>query len=121
MVKESIELSGAPMYGPYTPGVKSNGTVWLSGQIDVQAGEDILSQTQGALNKIDSLLANAGLSKHNLCFVQVLLADMEFYAPMNDVYGKWVADMEIKPARAAFAVAGLPADALVEIVVQGTY
>ena len=43
MVKESIELSGAPMYGPYTPGVKSNGTVWLSGQIDVQAGEDILS------------------------------------------------------------------------------
>lgn len=121
MEKESIELSGAPMYGPYTPGVKSNGTVWLSGQIDVQAGEDILSQTQGALNKIDSLLANAGLSKHNICFVQVLLADMEFYAPMNDVYGKWVADMEIKPARAAFAVAGLPADALVEIVVQGTY
>ena len=33
MDKESIELSGAPMYGPYTPGVKSNGTVWLSGQI----------------------------------------------------------------------------------------
>ena len=53
--------------------------------------------------------------------MQVLLADMEFYAPMNDVYGKWVTDMEIKPARAAFAVAGLPADALVEIVVQGTY
>ena len=39
---------------------------------------------------------------------------------MNEVYGAWIDSVEIKPARAAFAAAALPAGALVEIVVQGT-
>jgi enamine deaminase RidA (YjgF/YER057c/UK114 family) len=38
---------------------------------------------------------------------------------MNEIYGAWVEDVEVKPARAAFAAAGLPANARVEIVVQG--
>ena len=37
---------------------------------------------------------------------------------MNEVYGAWVEDMKIKPARAAFEAGALPAGAKVEIVVQ---
>ena len=37
---------------------------------------------------------------------------------MNEVYGVWLEGVEVKPTRAAFAVDALPADALVEIVVQ---
>jgi enamine deaminase RidA (YjgF/YER057c/UK114 family) len=92
--------------------------VWLSGQISIDAGDDIISQTKGTLEKVDALLAEAGTSKHDLVFVQVLLKTMDFYAPMNEVYAAWLEGVDIKPTRAAFAVDALPADALVEIVVQ---
>jgi len=119
MDKQDIELSGAAKYGPYSAGVQSNGMFWLSGQIAVEF-EHVKAQTQGALDKIDSLLEAANLTRNNICFVQILLADIDDFASMNEVYGAWIDSVEIKPARAAFAAAALPAGALVEIVVQGT-
>ena len=119
MSKIGIHPAGSKTYAPYTPAVVVGNHVWLSGQINIDAGDDIVSQTQGTLDKIDGLLAEAGTSKHDLVFVQVLLKTMDFYAPMNEVYGAWVADMDMPPARAAFEAGGLPKGALVEIVVQG--
>lgn len=118
MEKRRIDPPGTKKYAPYSPGVVVGNTIWLSGQIDVDSGNTIEVQTQGALNKIDALLGEAGATKHDVVFAQVLLKSMEYYAPMNEVYGAWVESMEVKPARAAFAVDALPADALVEIVVQ---
>lgn len=118
MEKQRIDPPGTKKYAPYSPGVVVGNTIWLSGQIDVDAGDTIEIQTQGALNKIEALLAEAGATKHDVVFAQVLLKSMNLYAPMNQVYGAWVDDIDIKPARAAFAVDALPADALVEIVVQ---
>ena len=118
MGKEAISVAGSKLYGPYTPGVKASGMIWLSGQIDVEAGNDVKSQTAGALAKIDGLLEAAGVTKDAICFAQVLLDDINDFAAMNEVYGTWVESMEIKPARAAFEAGALPAGALVEIVVQ---
>lgn len=118
MEKRRIDPPGTKKYAPYSPGVVVGNTIWLSGQIDVDSGNTIEVQTQGALNKIDALLGEAGASKHDVVFAQVLLKSMDYYAPMNEVYGAWVESMDVKPARAAFAVDALPADALVEIVVQ---
>ncbi|MBA88078.1 MAG: reactive intermediate/imine deaminase [Euryarchaeota archaeon] len=119
MEKKAINIAGSKLYGPYTPGVMANGMIWLSGQIDVEAGNDVKSQTAGALKKIDALLDAAGVSKNSVCFAQVLLDDISDFAAMNEVYGAWVEDIEIKPARAAFEAGALPAGAKVEIVVQG--
>lgn len=118
MSKIGIHPAGSKTYAPYTPAVVVGNHVWLSGQINIDAGDDIVSQTRGTLEKIDGLLAEAGTSKHDLVFVQVLLKTMDYYAPMNEVYGAWLEGVDIKPTRAAFAVDALPADALVEIVVQ---
>ena len=118
MSKVGITPPGSKTYAPYTPAVVVGNHVWLSGQINIDAGDDIVSQTRGTLEKIDALLAEAGTSKHDLVVVQVLLKTMEYYAPMNEVYGAWLEGVEVKPTRAAFAVDALPADALVEIVVQ---
>ena len=63
MEKKAISVPGSKLYGPYTPGVKSGGIIWLSGQIDVEAGDDTASQTAGALAKIDALLSAAGVTK----------------------------------------------------------
>ncbi len=118
MGKERIEVDGGKTYVPYSPGVKVNGVVWLAGQIAPEAGDDISSQTAACLEKIDALLAAAGVSKNEACFVQVLLDDIADFAAMNEVYSTWVGEMEIPPARAAFEVAALPRDSKVEIVVQ---
>ena len=118
MQKKAISVDGGKLYGPYTPGVKAGGVIWLSGQIDVDNGDDVMSQTAGALAKIDALLEAAGVNREAVCFAQVLLDDINDFAAMNEVYGAWVEDMKIKPARAAFEAGALPAGAKVEIVVQ---
>ena len=118
MAKKAISVPGSKLYGPYTPGVMANGMIWLSGQIDVEAGGDTAAQTAGALAKIDALLEAAGVTKDAVCFAQVLLDDIGDFQEMNEVYGAWVESMEIKPARAAFEAGALPAGAKVEIVVQ---
>ena len=119
MDKHAIELSGAAKYGPYSAGDEAGDVFWLSGQIAVDF-DGIKAQTQGALDKIDTLLDCAELTRENICFAQILLDDINDFAAMNEVYGAWVSELKVKPARAAFAAAALPAGALVEIVVQGT-
>ena len=106
------------MFGPYSPGVKANGIIWLAGQISPESGESTGEQTLGSLQKIDALLEAAGASKHDVCFAQVLLDCIDDFAEMNEVYGKWLEDVEIAPARAAFEAANLPKGAKVEIVIQ---
>ena len=118
-MKEAISLDGIVTYAPYTPGIRHGQHFWLSGQIAIDGDLDIKSQTEGALAKIDALLEAGGLSKNDICFAQVLLDSIEDYGTMNEVYGAWVADMDMPPARAAFEAGGLPKGALVEIVVQG--
>ena len=118
MAKERIEVEGGKTYGPYSSGVKANGVIWLAGQIATEAGEDIASQTVASLEKIDALLATAGVSKNEVCFAQVLLDDINDFAAMNEVYSKWLEGVEIPPARAAFEAGALPRGAKVEIVVQ---
>ena len=72
----------------------------------------------GALAKVDALLEAAGLSRDDICFAQVLLDDIDDFQAMNEVYADWIGASEIPPARAAFAVAALPAGAKIEVVVQ---
>ena len=118
MDKQAISYLGLQVR-PISAGVQSGDMFWLSGQIavDFDGGK---AQTQGALHKIDMLLNNAGLTRENICFAQILLDDINDFAAMNEVYGAWVSELSVKPARAAFAAAALPTGALVEIVVQGT-
>ena len=118
MAKERFD-TGAQVFGPYSPGVKSGGVIWLAGQIAPDAG-GVSEQTQACLDKVDALLASAGTSKHAATFVQVLLKDINDFGAMNEVYGSWLDGVEIPPARAAFEVAALPRNSAVEIVVQAS-
>ena len=120
MSKERIDVEGGKTYGPYSPGVKSNGMIWLAGQIAPEAGDDIKSQTRASLKKIDDLLNAAGVTKNNICFAQVLLDDINDFNSMNEVYTEWLEGVEIPPARAAFEAGNLPRSAKIEIVVQAT-
>ncbi len=103
--------TGEPKLGPYTPGINVKDHIWLSGQIDIESGEDIGSQTVGTLAKIDDLLAAANSSKRDLVKVTILMTDIGFYSNINEIYSDWLGDT-IPPARAAYEVSNLPGGAL---------
>ena len=113
--KLKIDTGGA-VFGPYSPGISVKEHIWLSGQVDVSV-EGIEAQTRGTLAKVDGLLAAAGSSKSDLVKVTILLADIEFFSTINEIYSEWLED-SMPPARATYGVAALPGGARIEIVCE---
>jgi 2-iminobutanoate/2-iminopropanoate deaminase len=119
-VRLKIHTDHAPAaIGPYSQAIKAGGFVFASGQIpiDPQTGEfvagGVAEQTERVLKNLAAVLEAAGSSLDQVVKTTVFLADMKEFAAMNEVYGRFFADMP--PARATVAAAGLPRDARVEI------
>jgi 2-iminobutanoate/2-iminopropanoate deaminase len=119
-VKEIIQTEQAPKaIGPYSQAVKSNGFVFASGQIPIvpETGEfvagGIAEQTEQVLKNLSRVLEAAGSALNRVVKTTVFLADMEEFAAMNEVYGKFFSDEP--PARATVEASRLPRDARVEI------
>ncbi len=105
--------------GPYSQAVQAGNTVYVSGQLPIDpatgafAGEDIRAQTRQSLTNIRSILEAVGADMSKVVKTTVLLKNIADFAAMNEVYAGFFAAPY--PARAAFQVAALPKDALVEI------
>ena len=120
MSNTAIHTENAPAaIGPYSQAIQAGNTVYVSGQLPIDpatgafAGEDIAAQTRQSLTNIRSILAEAGYSMTDVVKTTVFLADMNDFAAMNAVYAEFFTAPF--PARAAFQVAALPKNALVEI------
>lgn len=118
--KQILNSKKAPAaIGPYSQAVTFGETVYLSGQlpIDAEAGKIIATtakeQTRQSLKNIEYILAEEGLDLTDVLKVTVLLSDIGNFQEMNDVYSEFF--KEPYPARVAYEVAALPAGALVEI------
>lgn len=70
-----------------------NGQVHLAGQVSQLKDGDIDAQSRDVFAKVDTLLAEAGSSRHDLISVQIWLADMADYAGMNAVWDEWVSSI----------------------------
>lgn len=119
-MKQTVNTDKAPApIGPYSQAIKASGSfLFISGQLPMNekgefAGDEIKSQTRKALENLQAICEEAGITLNEVVKVTVLLKDMNDFANMNEVYNEFMA--ESKPARAAFEVARLPKDALVEI------
>jgi len=119
-VKEIVSTDKAPgAIGPYSQAVVTGGFVFCSGQIpiDPATGEfvsnDVAEQTDQVLKNLSAVLEAAGSGLDGVVKTTVFLADMNDFAAMNEVYGKYFS--ENKPARATVQAARLPRDARVEI------
>lgn len=105
--------------GPYSQAVKTDGLVFVSGQlpIDPQTGAfpegGIAAQTNQSLKNLGSILAEAGSDYSKVIKTTVFLADMADFAAMNEVYSSFF--NAPFPARSAIAVKELPKGALVEV------
>jgi 2-iminobutanoate/2-iminopropanoate deaminase len=119
-MKRIIATEKAPAaVGPYSQAVEANGTLYISGQIPIDPATgkmvegDIREQTTRVLKNIGSILNEAGYSYSDVVKSTCLLADMSLFKEMNEVYATFYPEKQ--PARAAFAVKGLPLGALIEI------
>lgn len=119
-MKKIISSDKAPKaIGPYSQAVEANGILFISGQvpIDPSTGKliegGIKEQTEQVMKNIGAILEAAGLSYANVVKSTCLLNDMDNFAAMNEIYGRYyTAEM---PARAAYGVVRLPLGALIEI------
>jgi 2-iminobutanoate/2-iminopropanoate deaminase len=116
----SVSTSEAPRaIGPYSQAVVAGELVFCSGQVALDPasgeleGDDVRTQTRRALDNLAAVLEAAGCTRERVVKTTVLLARMDDFAAMNEVYAEFFGNH--RPARAAFEVGRLPKDALVEI------
>jgi len=116
----AIHTENAPAaIGPYSQAIQAGNTIYVSGQLPIDpatgafAGNDIASQTRQSLTNMKNILIEAGTDMSAVVKTTVLLADIADFAAMNAVYAEFFSAPY--PARAAFQVACLPKNALVEI------
>ena len=103
--------------GPYSPVARAGQWLICSGQLGLAEGKlvegGLPAQVTQAIRNAASLLESEGSGLDDVVKTTVFLTDMADFAAMNDAYVAAFGDN--RPARSAFAVAGLPLGALVEI------
>jgi 2-iminobutanoate/2-iminopropanoate deaminase len=121
-MKEIVTTERGPKpIGPYSQAVKTNGFLYLSGQValDPKTNEmstgDIRQQTERVLENIKGILEAAGSNLHHVVKTTVFLKDMNEFPAMNEVYARYFTTAP--PARSTVQAVRLPKDALVEIEV----
>ncbi|XP_052439211.1 2-iminobutanoate/2-iminopropanoate deaminase isoform X1 [Carassius gibelio] len=104
--------------GIYSQAVLVDRTMYISGQIGMDVGGQLVvggvqAQAKQALINMGEILKAAGCGYENVVKTTVLLADINDFNNVNDVYKQFFKSNF--PARAAYQVAALPRGGLVEI------
>ena len=119
-MKRIIETNEAPAaIGPYSQAIVVNDTIYVSGQIPLDPATKsmveggITEQTHQVLKNVGAILNAAGYTYADVVKCTCLLANMDDFKAMNDVYARYYT--AYPPARAAYGVVRLPMGALIEI------
>ena len=119
-MRQVITAPDAPRaLGAYSPAIKAGNLLFVSGQIPIDpvtgtlVDGDITAQTEQVMRNLGALLRAAGAGFEHVVRTTVFLADMNEFAAMNEVYGRYIVDPP--PARATVQVARLPRDVKIEV------
>jgi 2-iminobutanoate/2-iminopropanoate deaminase len=120
MEKKIIQTTSAPApIGPYNQAVMANGTLYISGQICIDAATgnlkntDIQEETHQVMNNLRAILREAGMTFNNVVKSTIFITDMHRFSEINEVYGKYFE--QDFPARETVQVSALPRFVNVEI------
>ena len=118
--KEVINSPAAPKpIGPYSQAIRSNGTLYISGQIAIDQStgmlitDNIEEETHQVMRNLNAILGEAGLTFNNIVKCSIFIRDMDQFAAINSVYATYFS--ESPPARETVEVVRLPKDVNVEI------
>ena len=105
--------------GHYTAGVISRGMLYVSGQLSIDPDTrevcqgDIKDHTRLALDNVERVLKEAGVSRNDVVMCRVYTPDVNYWGPINEVYAEFFG--EHKPARVIVSTTTLHFGCLVEI------
>jgi 2-iminobutanoate/2-iminopropanoate deaminase len=105
--------------GPYSQAIVHEGIVYASGQIPLDpktmtvVGQTGAEQAEQVMKNLGALLEAAGSSLADVLKCTIFLADMNDFAAVNEVYGRYLPPPQ--PARSTVQAARLPRDVRVEI------
>ncbi len=121
MPKKTYDTAGKVAGAPYSVAVEAGGTLYVSGQVplDAKTGKlvagDIKAQTEQVFVNLRSALQEASLSLHHVTKATVFMTNLADFGAMNEVYARHMPAPF--PARSTVQVAALPLGAMVEIEV----
>lgn len=119
--REVIYTDRAPApIGPYSQAIKTNGTLYVSGQIGLKADgkfdtTTIETECAQVLNNIKAIVEAAGMNMTNVSKSTIYLTDLKNFAKVNEVYKTFFCASP--PARETIEVKALPKGAHIEISV----
>lgn len=120
-MKKIINTQNAPApIGPYNQAVLSGNTLYISGQIPMDASSgnlvegDIKKETDKCMKNLEAILTEANMTFENVVKSSIFLADMNQFSEVNEVYGAYF-NADSAPARETVEVANLPKFVNVEI------
>jgi 2-iminobutanoate/2-iminopropanoate deaminase len=118
--RETVTADGAPKAaGPYSHAVKSNGLVFLSGQVhlDPATGELVkgspAEMARRCLDNLTIVAEAAGAKLTDAVRIAVYVTDVSQFGQMNEAYATYFESDP--PARTTIGVAALPMGAEVEM------
>lgn len=118
-MKRQIVCKDAPSAaGPYAQGIEINGTVYVSGQLPIdaktgQVPDGIAAQTRQTFENIKKIVAEAGGTMDDIVKCSVFLRDLDDFAEMNQVYETFF--QEPYPARVTVEVVRFTGNIKIEI------
>ncbi|RPA67551.1 RidA family protein [Cyclobacteriaceae bacterium YHN15] len=120
MSKEIIFSKEAPApIGPYSQAVKAGNTLYVSGQIALDAdtgeliNENITEETHAVMKNLEAVLRAAGFAFADVVKCTIFIKDMGQFATINEAYGQYFKSNP--PARETVEVSKLPKNVNVEI------
>ena len=119
-VKHAIRPPAGPKaVGPYSPALRVDDTIYVSGQIplDPNTGQLVTGsfedQVRQTLRNLKSILGAEGLSFRNVVKVGIYLTDLSQFPVVNSIYAEHFSAPF--PARSTIGVAALPLGVEIEI------
>lgn len=120
MSKQIIHSTAAPApIGPYSQAIKHGNTLYVSGQIalDASSGQlvsgSIQTETHQVMKNLKAILAAANMDFSHVVKCSIFVKDLGDFVAINEVYGEYFTTNP--PARETVEVSRLPKDVLVEI------
>ncbi len=120
MSKEIVYSKNAPQpIGPYSQAVKTGNTLYVSGQIALDAdtgeliNENITEETHAVMKNLDAVLAAAHFSFIDVVKCTIYIRNMDDFSAINEAYGQYFKSSP--PARETVEVSKLPKNVNVEI------
>ena len=121
MEKKIINTKKSPApIGPYNQAVFKGNTLFISGQIALDAesmklnNRSINDETHQVMKNLKNILEEAKMNFNNVVKSSIFLSDMSLFKEVNKIYGSYLTQGN-EPARETIAVKTLPMNVNVEI------